>query len=404
MKADNIALLQLTKSNNKSKTATRYLFVLGLTLALLIPSAIQAELTFPEDNDTYIIDDIDAIDETDELAIDDVLYEAYDLWGTEIVVVLIESTANYQPEPESNTESSESTNESQDNNTNSTDGDTSNNTGNDSANDSEPEEEPMSLQDFSVALFEEWELQESDWQDSILLVIATNQSGTWEWWMQADMFWDDVGDFSNVGVDSESSFDSGDWANGVLVIAEDLVWAVDDELCYQYPADCETPPVVTDPSNNDLTVQDGEEVEASTTELIIGAVFCLAILAGIVFLVVLVGKSGGTSHGGGWRTRFTRSRYDDPYYDPYGGNNYIDHREVHHHHNAPQQQSSPAQKQAPASRKDSAPASRRSSRSSRGSRGGGASRGSRGSGGSSGGSTRGSSRGGDRKGGGRRRR
>ena len=114
MKADNIALLQLTKSKNKSKTATRFLFVLGLTLALLIPSAIQAELTFPEDNDTFIIDDIDAIDETDELAIDDVLYEAYDLWGTEIIVVLIESTANYQPEPESNTESSESTNESQD--------------------------------------------------------------------------------------------------------------------------------------------------------------------------------------------------------------------------------------------------------------------------------------------------
>ena len=119
MKADNIALLQLTKSNDKSKTTTRYLFVLGLTLALLIPSAIQAELTFPEDNDTFIIDDIDAIDETDELAIDDVLYEAYDLWGTEIIVVLIESTAKYQSEPESesNTESSESTNESQDNNT-----------------------------------------------------------------------------------------------------------------------------------------------------------------------------------------------------------------------------------------------------------------------------------------------
>ena len=120
MKADNIALLQLSKSNNKSKTVTRYLLVLGLTLALLSPSTIQAELTFPEDNDTFIIDDIDAINEAEELAIDDLLYETYDLWGTEIIVVLIESTANYQSEPESNTESSESTNESQDNNTIST--------------------------------------------------------------------------------------------------------------------------------------------------------------------------------------------------------------------------------------------------------------------------------------------
>ncbi len=374
MKADYLALLQLSKVNYNSKTRTRYLFVLVLTLTLLAPSAIQAELTFPEDNDTFIIDDIDAINEAEELAIDDLLYEAYDQWGTEIVVVLIESTANYQSEPENNTESSESTNDTQENNTDS------------------PEEEPMSLQDFSVALFEEWELQESDWQDSILLVIATNQSGTWEWWMQADMFWDDVGDFSNVGVDSESSFDSGEWANGVLVIAEDLAWAVDDELCIQFPADCEKPPVVA----NETT---GEQVEAGPISLIIGAVFCLAILAGIVFLVVLVGKSGGASHGGGWRTRFTRSRYEDPYYDPYGGgNNYVDHREVHHHHNAPQQQqSAPSRQQAPASRKSS------------GSRGssGGASRGSRGGGGGSssrGSSRSGSSRGGDRKSGGRRKR
>ena len=119
MKADNIALLQLSKSNNKSKTVTRYLLVLGLTLALLSPSTIQAELTFPEDNDTFIIDDIDAINEAEELAIDDLLYETYDLWGTEIIVVLIESTANYQSEPESNTESGESTNGTQENNANS---------------------------------------------------------------------------------------------------------------------------------------------------------------------------------------------------------------------------------------------------------------------------------------------
>ena len=394
MKADSIALLQLSKSNNNSKTATRYLFVLGLTLALLSPSTIQAELTFPEDNDTFIIDDIDAINETEELAIDDLLYETYDQWGTEIVVVLIESTANYQSEPESesNTESSESTNESQDNNTNSTDGDTSNNTENNSANDTDSEEEPMSLQDFSVALFGEWELQNSEYGDSILLVIATNQSGNWEWWMQADTYWDNAGDFTNLGTDSQFSFDSGDWTNGVTIIAEDLAWAVDDELCIQFPADCEKPPVVA----NETT---GEEVEVSTISLIIGAVFCLAILAGIVFLVVLVGKSGGASHGGGWRTRFTRSRYEDPYYDPYGGgNNYVDHREVHHHHNAPQQQqSAPSRQQAPASRKSS------------GSRGssGGASRGSRGGGGGSssrGSSRSGSSRGGDRKGGGRRKR
>ena len=110
-----------------------------LILALTVPNAASAELLFPTDTKKFVIDEVDVLTPTEEDALSEDLLWLADEWGTDIVVVIIESTAHYQiPDQLSNNSSdsisNNSTNETSNNSTNGTSNNTSNETSNNSTN------------------------------------------------------------------------------------------------------------------------------------------------------------------------------------------------------------------------------------------------------------------------------
>ena len=112
------------------------LIVALLSASVLAPEA-RSEVTYPEDSNIFIVDDVDALtlDEKRDInqVCDDLEYDT----GTVLVAIIINSTADYT-----------------------------------SGNDSN-----MSLGEFSEGLFDEWKIGDQDYRDGLLLVIATNQSG-----------------------------------------------------------------------------------------------------------------------------------------------------------------------------------------------------------------------------------
>ena len=77
-------------------SSIKIIIVSCLILALMLPSAASSELIFPTDTNQFVIDEAGVLSPADEdlLTID--LRWLADEWGTEIVVVVIESTAHYQ--------------------------------------------------------------------------------------------------------------------------------------------------------------------------------------------------------------------------------------------------------------------------------------------------------------------
>jgi hypothetical protein len=77
-------------------SSIKIIIVSCLILALMLPSAASSELILPTDTNQFVIDEAGVLSPADEdlLTID--LRWLADEWGTEIVVVVIESTAHYQ--------------------------------------------------------------------------------------------------------------------------------------------------------------------------------------------------------------------------------------------------------------------------------------------------------------------
>ncbi|MBT4069997.1 MAG: TPM domain-containing protein, partial [Euryarchaeota archaeon] len=159
-----------------------------MILALTVPNAASAELLFPTDTKKFVIDEAGVLTQTEVETLTEDLLLIYNEWETEIVVVIIESTAHYQVPDQL---SDNSTNGTSDNSSNGTSDNSSNGTSDNSSN--ETIDEPMmGLQDFSEALFDEWQVGDQEWKDGILLVLSINQSeDDYKWWFNTGIFWDD---------------------------------------------------------------------------------------------------------------------------------------------------------------------------------------------------------------------
>ena len=108
-------------------SSIKIIIVSCLILALMLPSAASSELILPTDTNQFVIDEAGVLSEDDEdlLTID--LQWLADEWGTEIVVVVIESTAHYQSNDDTSGELV-TTNTSSNNTTNGTGNETTNGT------------------------------------------------------------------------------------------------------------------------------------------------------------------------------------------------------------------------------------------------------------------------------------
>ncbi len=100
-------------------SSIKSIIVSCLILALMLPSAASSELILPTDTNQFVIDEAGVLSEADEdlLTID--LRWLADEWGTDIVVVVIESTAHYQS-------SDDTSGDTTDNNTNDTSNESTN--------------------------------------------------------------------------------------------------------------------------------------------------------------------------------------------------------------------------------------------------------------------------------------
>ena len=369
------------------KRSTLQLFMTALVASLfLFSSTVQSEITYPVDDNSFVIDDVGVLNLTEAQELEQLSIDLSDGWGTDIVVVLIESTNNYTTENDTN----------------------------------------MSLAQYTIQLFDVWGVGNQEWKDGVLIVLAINQTGSWEWSYEYGLFWQEYqyifDEWYDLIPDSvEEDMAAGDWANALYPLVEDLSWSIDDfwyendgwvdPPAEQQQQDWSTPPVLDGQADEDL----------SSVDTLVGMVCCFGGLGvlGLIGFLLLRGGSGG----GGGRSN---GRY-------YGGNNHYG----HHPQDVGYQQNNyygggfndtPAQQQQPPqvvidnkrSRKASGGSQRGSSTkrsgSSRGSGGssrggssgrsssGGSSRSSRGgsSGRSSGGGSRRSGGGGGRRGGGRR--
>jgi len=220
----------------------------------MLPSAASSELILPTDTNKFVIDEAGVLSEADEDLLTEDLQWLADEWGTDIVVVVIESTAHHQSSDDTSGDTTNSTGNETNNGTgnetsNGTGNETNNGTGNETNN--ETMDEPMmELQDFSEALFDEWAVGNQEWQDGILLVLSINQSSDdSNWWFITGNFWEDYWVFNGVGATSDDSNDAGDWTELLLIITDDLVTAVDEFWIendgYVYPPE--------DQSNTDST-------------------------------------------------------------------------------------------------------------------------------------------------------
>jgi hypothetical protein len=239
------------------KIPLRILAVFCLLIALTAPLHANAAITYPVDFNKFIVDETNMLDESELNILEDISYDLYDEWGTEVLMVMINSTADYETENTSNT----------------------------------------STVDFTIGLFDEWKLYESEYDDTILMVLATNQSGNWSLAVETGAYWLDNGDFNDIGIDADAYFDSESWFPGMRILLQDMTDMVDWWLCgdeCEQMANTGIPtPVSTDPN--------AQAEELSMVE----GMMCMGFLVVLVLVAFFVFRSGGNGGyyggGGGWR-------------------------------------------------------------------------------------------------------
>jgi len=238
---------------------------ISIVCLFVLSSTVQSEVTYPVDNNSFIIDDVDILNSSEEEALEQNSKWLFDGWGTEIVVVLINSTANYTTENDTN----------------------------------------MSLADYTVKLFDEWKVGDQEWQDGVLIVLAVNQSGSWEWWYEYGLFWesyqwildaweDEIP--SSVDVDMEG----GNWSDALNPMVEQLALEI-DEFWYAEDGWVE-PPVVEQDWATQPTLNGQSEEGAGAVDWLFSLVCfggCAVLIGLVVFGVVRGSGSSGVSFGSG---------------------------------------------------------------------------------------------------------
>jgi uncharacterized membrane protein YgcG len=237
-------------------------------ILLLIPNIASAEISFPNDTNSFVIDQVDALNESEELQIYQLSEGLNEYWGTEVVVVIINSTSYY---------------DSDNNNT-------------------------ISLTNYGLELFTEWRIGDQEWKDGVLIILATNQSGAWEWRIENGDFWDLYLDFNSIGFDADNELDKGNWFNGLKIITEEIIIEIEDFWEYNDG-------FVEPPSSNLEPFEDGSGGSGLASVLFIGIIVVL------ILIIKSVSWSTGSSfmEGGNQNRSFLFNRRDN-----------VQH--VYHHH------------------------------------------------------------------------
>ena len=363
----------------------------------LFSSTTTAEITYPADDNSFVLDDIGVLNSTEEGELEQLSIDLSDGWGTDIVLVIIESTNNYTTENDTN----------------------------------------MSLAQYTIQLFDALAVGNQEWQDGVLIVLATNQPGSWEWSYEYGFFWQEYQYVFNEWYDRipstvDDDLAAGNWTDALYYLVDDLSWSIDD-FWYENDGwvdppeqaqnqDWSTPPTLGEQSDEEMSFGD-----ALVSMAICFACMGLPIL-GLVFLIrrgggnnVSVGRGRNWGRHNNWNNNHYGHHPQDVGYQQnnYYGGGFNDTPAQHHHQQQPAQVSGGnkrSRKASGGSQRGSSTKRSGSSRSSGGSSrggggssgrssGGGSSRSSSGggsSGRSSGGGSRRSGGGGGRRGGGRR--
>ena len=142
-------------SHTKKRNPAKVIISAILILTMLNSFNASADLTFPRDNNSFLIDDADVLNGTEEDQLKEISQDLADGWGTEVILVVINSTDEYQ---------------------------NSENDGNQSANESDNQtssNSPISVSDYTVALYDHWRIDSgNEWKDGVLVLLSTNQSGS----------------------------------------------------------------------------------------------------------------------------------------------------------------------------------------------------------------------------------
>ncbi|MCP2507800.1 MAG: TPM domain-containing protein [Candidatus Thalassarchaeaceae archaeon] len=295
----------------KDATKVQYLLMPFFAIVLLlIPTLASAELSFPNDTNSFVIDEANALNESEKNEINQLTDQLNLVWKTEFVIVIINSTSNY------------------DNNNTTT----------------------INLPNYGYELFNEWKIGDEVWKDGVLLILATNQSGSWEWTIENGDFWDLYLDFSGIGIDADYELDESNWFNGLKIITEEIIFDIDDFWEYNDG-------FVEPPSSNLEPLELGE----GGGVILITLLFLGIIGIAIVVIIISVSKGSGASflEGGNQNNNFLFNR-----------RNNVQHVYHHHDDNSHSNQRAASNRSAPrkSSRKLGG-SSRRSSSSRRGSSG-----------------------------------
>lgn len=268
------------------KRSTLQIFMTVLVASLfLFSSTVQSEITYPADDDSFIIDDVGVLNLTEAQELEQLSIDLSDGWGTDLVVVLIESTNNYTTENDTN----------------------------------------MSLAQYTIQLFDAWGVGNQEWKDGVLIVLAINQTGSWEWSYEYGLFWQEYQYIFDEWYDRipdtvDEDMAAGDWANALYPLVEDLSWSIDD---FWYENDGWVNPPTGQQDWSSPPVLDGQaDGDLSSGDTLVGMVCCfggLGVLGLIGFLLLRGGSGGG---GGGGRSN---GRY-------YGGNNHYAPNNHYGHH------------------------------------------------------------------------
>ena len=255
---------------NKERKLQRPFILLFVIIFLMTPTIALADLSFPNDTNSFVIDEVNALNESEELEIYQLSEGLNDYWGTEVVVVIINSTSYY------------------DSDNNST----------------------ISLSNYGLELFKEWSIGDQEWKDGVLVILATNQSGAWEWRIENGDFWDIYLDFSSIGFAADNELDKGNWFNGLKIITEEII--IDIEEFWEYNDGFVEPPI-----SNLESFEPGESGGTVLTSILfLGIIF-------VIILVIIISKSKGSGasflDGGNQNNNFLFNRRDN-----------VQH--VYHHH------------------------------------------------------------------------
>ena len=246
------------------------LILFFVIIVLLTPTIASAELSFPNDTNSFVIDEVNALNESQELEIYQLSEGLNEYWGTEVVVVIINSTSYY------------------DSDNNST----------------------ISLSNYGLELFKEWGIGDQEWKDGVLVILATNQSGAWEWSIENGEFWDLYLDFNSIGFAADNELDEGNWFNGLKIITEEII--IDIEEFWEY-----NDGFVEPPSPNLETFGLGESGGTGLASILLLGIIGVVILV----IIISVSKARGISflEGGNQNNNFLFNR-----------RNNVQH--VYHHH------------------------------------------------------------------------